>query len=75
MLLSKPPITNKIVLDIAYNKKNSSFTIKDIRISSGEKTVDTVIKQTVGKMLDLDLKVNSMANENMPENISLIIKL
>ena len=75
LLLSKPPITNKIMVELEYNKNNKKFDVKGITASSGEKVVDDVILQTVKKALDINLKTNLSSFGTIAGNPVLIIRL
>ena len=75
LLLSKPPITNKIMVELEFDKNNKKFKIKGITATSGEKLVDSVIEQTVKNALDLNLKTNLSSFGTMPGNPVLIIRL
>ena len=75
LLLSNPPITNKITLELEFNNDASKFVVKSILESSGEKTVDEIIKTTVAKALDLKLSTNMSAFGNISGNPVLVIRL
>lgn len=75
LLLSKPPITNKITLELEYNNSKNKFVIKNIKESSGEKAVDTLIEQTVRNVLDMNFKNNMSVFNNITGNPTLIIRL
>ena len=75
LLLSKPPITNKIVLELEFNKNSNKFDIKGFTASSGEKLVDDLVKQTVRNALDMNLKTNMNVFGTISGNPMLIIRL
>lgn len=75
LLLSKPPITNRIAVELQYNKNSQKFEIKDIIASSGEKTVDDAIKTVVRNTLNMNLGSNMQVFDNLSGNPVLIIKL
>ena len=75
LLLSKPPITNKIALELEFNKNIQQFSIKGITISSGEKSVDEVIVQTVNTALSHKLNTNMSVFANIQGNPVLVIRL
>lgn len=75
MLLSKPPITNKIMLELEFNKKNNKFDVKQVSTSSGEEIVDKLIVNTVKNALELNLKTNMSVFSNLLGNPVLIIRL
>lgn len=73
LLLSKPPITNRIAVEIEYNKGTQKFNVKGITASSGEKTVDDIILKTVKNALDMNLNMNISSFGNIQGNPVLII--
>ena len=73
LLLSKPPITNRIAVEIEYNKGAQKFNVKGITASSGEKTVDDIILKTVKNALDMNLNMNISSFGNIQGNPVLII--
>lgn len=75
LLLSKPPITNKIAVEITYNNGSRKFEAVGITISSGEKTVDDLIMQTVNKALAMNLSTNTDSFAKLQGNPVLIIHL
>lgn len=75
LLLNKPPITNKIAVEIRYNNGEKKFEAVGITVSSGEKSVDDLIMQTVNKALAMKLSVNSDSFNNLQGNPVLIIHL
>lgn len=75
LLLSKPPITNKIMVELEYNKDASKFAVKGITASSGEKAVDDLIIKVVNSALDINLKTNMNTFVNIAGNPVLIIRL
>lgn len=75
LLLSKPPITNKIAVELVYDKNASKFTVKEITASSGEKVVDDVVIRVINSALDINLKTNMSTFANISGNPVLIIHL
>lgn len=75
LLLSKPPISNRIALEIQYNDATKMFEPVGIISSSGEKSVDDLIMQTVKKALKMKLSVNPDSFSKIQGNPVLIIKL
>lgn len=75
LLLSKPPITNKIAVELVYDKNASKFTVKGITASSGEKVVDDVVIRVINSALDINLKTNMSTFANISGNPVLIIHL
>lgn len=75
LLLSKPPITNKITVEIKFNDSTKKFETVGIKTSSGEKTVDDLILQTINKALAMNLSVNTDSFGKLQGNPVLIIQL
>lgn len=75
LLLNKPPITNKIAVEIKYNNGEKKFEAVGVTVSSGEKSVDDLIMKTVNKALAMKLSVNSDSFNNLQGNPVLIIHL
>lgn len=75
LLLSKPPIANKISVELHYNPIIGKFDIVGIKESSGEKSVDDVIMKTIKKALDLSVSSNSESFGKLQGNPILIIRL
>ena len=73
--MSKPPIANKIAVELQYNKNAQKFEIKNVIASSGEKTVDDVIKNVVQNTLNMNIGVNMQIFDNLQGNPVIIIKL
>lgn len=75
LLLNKPPITNKIAVEIKYNDHSKKFETAGIKVSSGEKSVDTLIRQAVDKALGMNLSINTNSFAKLQGNPVLIIHL
>ena len=75
LLLSKPPLTNKITVEIKYNSDSKKFETVGIINSSGEETVDQLIKQTVDKALAMNLSMNTNSFSKLQGNPVLVIRL
>lgn len=75
LLLNKPPISNKIAVEIKYNSGTKKFEATGITQSSGEKTVDNLILQTVNKALAMNLSTNFDSFSKLQGNPVLIIHL
>ena len=75
LLLSKPPITNKIVLELEYDKNAKVFNIKDLTTSSGESSVDELVKKIVNGALALKLNTNMSIFSTIQGNPTLVIHL
>ena len=73
LLLSKPPITNKIAVEIQYNNNSKKFEAIGVTISSGEKSVDDLILQTVNKALAMSLNMNTDSFAKLQGNPILVI--
>lgn len=75
LLLSKPPLTNEITVELEYNKNSDKFEVKNILKSSGENSIDEIISKTISKVLDMKLGVNMSAFANISGNPVLVIRL
>ena len=75
LLLHKPPLSNKITVELNYNASKGKFDIVGIQQSSGEKSVDDLILQTVENALTMNLSTNSDSFANIQGNPILIIRL
>ena len=75
LLLNKPPLTNKITIEIKYNNDSKKFETVGIISSSGEDSVDKIIKQTVDKALQMNLSMNTNSFSKLQGNPILVIKL
>ena len=75
LLLNKPPITNKIAVELEFDKAAKKFNVKGITASSGEKTIDEVIIKTVENALDIKLRMNTNSFSNITGNPVLVIHL
>lgn len=75
LLLNKPPITNKITVNIKFNDSSRKFEAVGILNSSGEKSVDDLIMQTINKALAMNLNINTDSFGKLQGNPVLIIHL
>ena len=75
LLLDKVPVVNKFGVELEYNKNSNKFIIKDIAISSGEKSIDDLVEKVVKNALDLNLKTNMNIFSTIVGNPTLIIRL
>ena len=75
LLLNRPPITNRITVEIKYNNNLKKFETVGIVASSGEKAIDDVIMQTINKALNMSISVNTDSFNKLQGNPILIIKL
>ena len=75
LLLSKPPLSNKITVELTFNGNKGKFDIVGIQDSSGEKVVDDTILQTVKNALNLGISSNLESFGKIQGNPILIIHL
>ena len=75
LLLSKPPISNKIAVAIKFNPSSKKFETIGVTTSSGETSVDDLILKTVQKALAMKLNMNSDSFAKLKGNPTLIIRL
>ena len=75
LLLQKPPLSNKISVEIKYNPVSRRFETVGIKDSSGEKTVDALILSTVNGVLKMSVTYNMEFISKIPGNPVLIIHL
>ena len=75
LLLNKPPITNKIAVEIKFNPSTKKFEPVGITTFSGEQTVDDLILKTVQRALGMKLNMNSDSFAKLKGNPVLIIRL
>ncbi len=75
LLLTKPPISNRIAVEVKYNSSSQKFEPVGITASSGEKSVDDVIMQTVKKALNMRINANTSSFDRLQGNPVLIIHL
>lgn len=73
LLLSKLPITNNIMVEIKFNNSLGQFETVGILSSSGEKSVDKIITDTVNKALRMKLSSNPSAFNKLKGNPVLVI--
>jgi hypothetical protein len=55
MLANKIPITNKILVEVKYNKDTRKFEAVGFIKSSGESSIDNIILKTVNNVLKSDI--------------------
>ena len=75
LLLNKPPITNKIAVELKYNTNTKQVETVGLTVSSGEKVVDDIILQTVNKALGVNLNINTDSFGKLQGNPVLVIHL
>lgn len=73
LLLTQGPINNKVAVELAFNKDLNKFDVKSVTTSSGDTTIDDVIKSTVKKVLDMNLGGNLSTLGSMQGNPVLVI--
>ena len=74
LLLTKPPISNRITVELTFNKDRGKFEIVGITNSSGEKSVDEVILNTIRMVLNQSTS-SAEAIDKLQGNPVLIIRL
>ena len=75
LLLNKPPITNKIGVEIKFNENTKKFEPVGITLSSGEESVDNIILNTVKNTLSMNFSTNTNSISKLQGNPVLIIHL
>ena len=75
LLLNKPPLSNRITVELKYNPNIASFELVGIKDSSGEKTVDEAISDTVRDVLRMHINSNTESFAKLQGNPVLIIRL
>lgn len=75
LLQNKSPITNKIMVELEFNKASGGFNVKSMIASSGEESIDNIIIDTVKNVLDMNLKTNMTIFDSMSGNPVLVIRL
>jgi len=75
LLLNKPPISDKIELELEFNKSLQNFEIKGFKYASGEQTIDDLVKLVVQKTIKEAKYTDMSIFNNIPDNPVLIIHL
>ena len=75
LLLNKPPLSNKIAVELNFDNNKQKFVTQRIITSSGENSVDKLILQTISKVLDMNLKTNMSVFKTLTGNPILVIRL
>ena len=75
LLLNKPPLSNKITVELKFNPSMNRFEVVGIQMSSGEKTVDDTILRTVESALSSGMSANTESFAKLQGNPVLIINL
>ncbi len=75
LLLSNQPITNKIAVELEFNKGTQKFEVKGLTATSGDQKVDELILRTVKSSLDINLNMNMNIFGTVAGNPVLVIKL
>lgn len=75
LLLTKPPISNRITVELKFNSNAGKFEFVGITNSSGEKSVDNVIADTIKNALNYNLSSNTESFGKLQGNPILVIHL
>lgn len=75
LLLNRPPISNKVTVELTYNQNSNQFEVVGIKNSSGEKIVDDTIISVVKTALKMKLSSNIEPFGKLQGNPILIIHL
>lgn len=75
LLLTRPPLSNRITVELKYEPNISKFELVGIKDSSGEKMVDDVILDTVKSALSMHISSNTDSFGKLQGNPVLIIRL
>ena len=75
LLQAKQPITDKIMVELEFNKNELKFKVKGVVASSGDTSIDAVISKTITEVLNFNLNTNMSVFSDMVGNPILVIKL
>ena len=75
LMMSNSPINNRITMELTYNKNNGRFNIVKIVDSSGADNIDNTVRDTVNKILGMNMNMNMSVFETLQGNPILVIKL
>ena len=75
LLLTKPPIANKITVELTFDNNTGKFKFVGIKDSSGEKSVDNAIAETVKAAIESSTNSNNEVFGKLQGNPLLIIRL
>ena len=75
LLLTRPPISNRITVELTYNADKGKFDIVGLKDSSGEKSVDEVIINTIRNATSISTSSNIESFGKLQGNPILIIHL
>ena len=75
LLLTRPPISNRITVELTYNANSGKFEIVGLKDSSGEKSVDEVILSTIKNATNISTSSNIESFGKLQGNPVLIIHL
>ena len=75
LLLTRPPISNRITVELTYNADKGKFDIVGLKDSSGEKSVDEVIINTIKSATSISTSSNIESFGKLQGNPILIIHL
>ena len=73
LLLQKPPLSNKITVELKYNPATGKFETAGIKDSSGEKTVDDLILNTVNTVLQTSSVSSNMESVSKLQGTPVLI--
>jgi len=75
LLLNKPPLSDKIEIELEFNKNSQNFKVKEVKTSSGEQTIDDLVKKVVEKTLNNAKNTDMSIFNNIPGSPILIVHL
>ena len=75
LLQAKQPITDKIMVELEFNKNELKFKVKGVVASSGDTSIDAIISKTITEVLNFNLNTNMSVFSDMVGNPILVIKL
>ena len=75
MLVNKPILSNKIAVELDFDKNNQKFVTKRVVTSSGDASIDRLILQTITRVLDMNLKSNMSVFKTLTGKPVLVIHL
>jgi len=74
LLVSKVPLSNKVTVELQFKKETQKFEVKEIKYSCGEKVIDSIIKDTVARILNMQQNQQMSEFETIQGNPILVIK-
>lgn len=75
LLLTKAPVTNKIAVELQFNKNSNKFEFKKFISSSGNSTIDSTVENIVKTTLNRNFNINLSSFGNLAGNPVLVIRL